>query len=230
MRLPTLGILQRRKYEILLIALVAHLFIGIFLRDLTFYARVIWPINMLILGLACVGIFQEKGYWRNMIKNILLLIVFALPLGLPFVTHVPFAMQVLSLLYVIFFAYIFFEIMRFLIRPGYINVDIISASACGYFLLIEISVFLLQFFFYRNPESFVNISTSSIAATYMDLVYFSSIIFTTIGFGDVTPTVYYTELIVSLLGIIGHFYTVVLVGIMISKFSSETDTGFHIPD
>lgn len=117
----------------------------------------------------------------------------------------------------------FVEIIRFLIRPSYINVDIISASACGYFLLVEISVFLLQAFYYNDPAVLSNVSNASPAETYMDLVYFSSISITSIGFGDITPTSYVTRLIVSLFGVVSQFYAVVLVGILISKFVSAQD-------
>ena len=48
-------ILNKRKYELLLGALVQHLFVGIILNDLEIYIKVIWPINMLILGFASVG-------------------------------------------------------------------------------------------------------------------------------------------------------------------------------
>ena len=96
-----------------------------------------------------------------------------------------------------------------------------SASACGYFLLIEISTFLLQFFVVQNPNSFKGIDSSMSAKTYIDLVYFSSITLTSIGFGDITPNTHYTKLITAFFGIAGQFYSVVLVGILISKFTSN---------
>jgi hypothetical protein len=99
---------------------------------------------------------------------------------------------------------------------------VISASACGYFLLIEISVFLMQAFFYQNTNSFKGVDASGTAVTYIDLVYFCSITITSIGFGDITPNTYQTKIITSLFGIAGQFYSVVLVGILISKFSSKT--------
>jgi hypothetical protein len=74
--------LQKRKYELLLFALIQHLFIGIFMQDLLFYRNVIWPINMVILGIASVGVFIEKGKWKNMVRNILFVSVVALPIGL----------------------------------------------------------------------------------------------------------------------------------------------------
>ena len=216
-----LNYIHKRKYELLLIALIQHLFIGIFLSDLSFYTKVIWPINMVILGIASVGVFIEKGNLKNLIQKILFLLVVALPIGLTFWGNNPYYFIFLNFGYVVFFLFIFWEVLKYLIKPSYINTDIISASACGYFLLIEISAFLLQFFVYQNPQSFKGIDLSSPASTYMDLVYFSSITLTSIGFGDITPNAHYTKLITSFFGIAGQFYSVVLVGILISKFTSN---------
>ena len=218
-----LTFIHQRKYEVLLFALVQHLFIGIFVQDLPLYTQVIWPINMLILGLASIGVFIEKGQWKNIVQKILFFIVLLLPIGLTFVGKNHWYFIFLNIAYVVFYLYILLEVLKFLIKPSYINADIISASACGYFLLIEISTFLFQFFVYQNPLSFKGIDTSSPAQTYMDLVYFSSITLTSIGYGDITPNAYQTKLITSLFGIIGQFYLVILVGIIISKFSSKSD-------
>ncbi|MCB0520679.1 MAG: two pore domain potassium channel family protein [Lewinellaceae bacterium] len=220
-----LPFLRRRKYEVLLFALVQHLFIGIFLRDLPFYTKYIWVANMLILGVASVGVFVEKGRWKNVVKNLLFVLVTAFPLAVPFVQHVPEFMYALNISYVLFFSFIFWEVLKFLLRPGYINLDIISASACGYFLLIEISVFLMQMLFYQNPDSFKGVSnTGDPASTYIDLVYFCSITLTSIGFGDILPNAHYTKLATAFFGIAGQFYSVVLVGILISKFTSNSTT------
>jgi hypothetical protein len=216
--------LYNRKYELLLIALIQHLYIGIFLRDLDFYTKIIWLITMIVLGVASIGIFIEKGRWKNFIRKTLFCIVLALPVGLAVLGNNILYLSFLSLVYTLFFLFILWEVLKFLVRPSYINTDIISASACGYFLLIEVCTFLLQYFAYQNPQSFKGIDYSNTASTYIDLVYFSSITLTSIGFGDITPTAHYTKLITSFFGVAGQFYSVVLVGILISKFSSKTDS------
>jgi hypothetical protein len=179
---------------------------------------------MLILGVASVGVFVEKGRWKNMVKNLLFALVTAFPLAVPFVQNIPAFMYALNISYLLFFTFIFWEVLKFLLRPGYINLDIISASACGYFLLIEISVFLMQLLFYQNPDSFKGVDASGTAATYIDLVYFCSITLTSIGFGDILPNAHYTKLATAFFGIAGQFYSVVLVGILISKFTSNSST------
>ncbi len=212
----------KRKYELLLFGLLQHLYIGIFLVNLDWYAQVIWPINMLILGWTSVGIFNEKGRWKRNVRTILMISVVVLPISLSFLNDVPYFMDMLSIIYVIFFAFIFYEVMRFLLRPSYINADIILAAACGYLLLIEMCVFLMQLLYYQDPTSLNNVSNAGPAATYIDLVYFASIVQSTIGFGDITPNAHHTKLAVSFFGVVGQFYSVVLVGILISKFASAT--------
>ena len=214
---------RKRKYELLLGALIQHLFIGIVLSDLPAYLRIIWPLNMVILGVFSTGVFIGKSRYKLIIRNILFVLTIALPLSLTYAGEFLKIMLALNIIYVVFFIFIFLEVGRFLIKPGYINADIISASACGYLLLIEISVFLFQFFYYRDVHSFKGIDISSPAATFMDFVYFCSITFTSIGFGDITPSQYHTKLVTALLGVVGQFYSVVLVGILISKFSSKSD-------
>ena len=215
--------LKKNKYEILLFALLQHLFIGIFLNDLPFYTQYIWPLNMVFLGIASVGVFHEKGKLQNIIRDILFLIVLFLPIGLPFFKGSSTYFLFLNFAYVVFFLFILLEVFQFLLKPSYINKDIISASACGYLLLLEIGVFLFQFFFYQTPNAFKGIDTSGTSTTYIDLVYFCSITLTSIGYGDITPNTHTTKLLASLFGIIGQFYSVVLVGIIISKFTSNNN-------
>lgn len=216
-------ILESRKYELLLVGLLQHLFIGIFLSDMIFYRNVVWPINMLVLGLASGGVFIAKEKWKNVLRSILFSFVLGMPILLPFFETEPMYFIALNIIYIIFFAFIFWEVMTFLIKPSYINADIISASACGYLLLIEISVFTLQFLFYLNPNSLKGVNTAGNSETFIDLVYFCSITLTSIGFGDITPGSTYTKLITALIGIVGQFYSVVLVGILISKFVSSSE-------
>ncbi|QQV04427.1 two pore domain potassium channel family protein [Chryseobacterium sp. FDAARGOS 1104] len=175
---------------------------------------------MLILGLASIGVFIEKSKLKNITKNILSALVIVLPIMLSFFKGVPEFMFFLNISYIVFYFYIFLEVFKFLVKPSYINTDIISASACGLLLLLEAFVFMFQIYAYSDPQSFKGLDYSSPAHTFMDLVYFCSVTLTTIGYGDITPGSYQTKLITSLIGIVGQFYSVVLVGIIISKFSN----------
>lgn len=215
--------LHKYKYEILLVALLQHLFAGIFFANTGIYSRVAWLISMVLLGVASFGVFYEKGKTKNRIRNILFLLVFLLPLIFPAVGNVSFFMRLVSFVYVLYFGFIFWELIKFLLKPGYINNDIIFASVCGFLLLLEVSVFLMQLMFYNNPASFRGVDNTSLTTIFIDFVYFCSVVLTTIGFGDITPAAPHTKLLTSFIGIVGQLYIVVLVGILISKFSSQSE-------
>lgn len=219
--------LERYKYELLLVGLIQHLFIGIILRDFELYTRIVWPVNMLILGFLSGGVFLGKGRSRQVIPIILFFLVFLAPISyqlrpeLDRVLSGTQVMMAISLLYTLYFGFMLVEVLRYLIRPGYINADIIFASACGFLLIIEISAFLFQFFVYQDSGAFNQVTLENPATIFTDMVYFSTILQTTIGFGDITPALPHTKLLAGFFGILGHFYTVVLLGILISKFTSR---------
>lgn len=219
--LPT--IFLHRKYEFLLSAILLHLFIGIGCSDLAFYADILWPINMFLLGISSFAIFHEKNKTKQLFKNILSILVVFLPIYLIFVTPSAGILDIISLVHIAFFTVIFVEILQFLLKPSYINVDVVTASACGYLLLIEIGIFCMFFLYNFIPNSFKGIDETNFTTVYLDIVYFCSVCITSIGFGDITPSNHYAKLATSMMGIAGQFYSVVLVGIMISKYVSHTE-------
>jgi nitrate reductase NapE component len=210
---------QKIKYEVLLFGLFQHLFVGVVCTDLAFYGRYVWMLNMMVLAFCTAGLFFGAGRLKLIIRGVLIGAVIYLPLLLPQIGYSPEVMFWVSLCYLVFFIYIFTEVLRFLIKPSYINRDIISAAACGYLLLIEVYVFAMQMVFYRAPESFHGVTATGPASIYIDFVYLGTIMLTSIGFGDITPAAPYSKLLLSVLGLTGHFYTVVLMGILIGKFS-----------
>lgn len=214
-------ILHKRKYEFLLIALLLHLFIAVLLYDLDFYANIIWPANMFILGICSIGIFSGKSTLHLIVKNILFALVVFLPISIIFFKPTELLMQIINITHIAFYSFIFIEILKYLLKPSYINSDIVSASACGYLLLIEIGIFSMQAIYYGTQNPFKGIDTTSFTTIYLDIVYFCSITVTSIGFGDITPANHFAKLATSILGIAGQFYSVVLVGIMISKYTSN---------
>lgn len=215
-------ILHKRKYEFLLAALLIHLFIAVLLYDLDFYTNFIWPLNMLILGIFSLGIFSEKSKLQRFFKNILLALILFLPISITYLKPTPQMMELINIAHIAFYTFILIEVLRYLLKPSYINSDIVSASACGYLLLIEIGIFSMQAIYYGTTKPFKGIDTTSFTTIYLDIVYFCSITVTSIGFGDIAPSNHYAKLATSILGIAGQFYSVVIVGIMISKYTSET--------
>ncbi len=212
--------LIRHKYETLLIGLLQHIFSSMFYSDLEQYSRTVWPITMLVLGISSIGLFDGKGRVENMLQRILFGMVILLPLIPNFFTNPTHFMQTVSLVYALYFGFLFFEVMRYLLRPERVNSSVLFASVCGFLLILEIFVFVLQFMYYNNPSCMLNINTSSYATVFIDFVYFGFMVLTSIGFGDIVPHSHNAKLFVSLMGIFAQIYNVVLVGILISRFSN----------
>lgn len=222
MKKNVLDFVVKYRYGILLFGLIQHLFAGILIHDDQVYLDSVWTINMIILGLSFIGVFMNRSKIENIILNIFILLVIALPLARELWGPDRFVhfIKTLSVVYGLFFCYALYELLVFLFRPNKITSEILSAAACGFLLLIEIFTFSEQYMYYDSPASLRGIDTTSIATVFMDLVYSSTISLTTIGFGDITPNSSYNKLFFSLMGLVGQFYNILLVGILVSRFSS----------
>jgi hypothetical protein len=211
------------KFELLLFGLFQHLFMAMVLSSLEVYRNIFWPINMVVLGVTSFGVYLEQKRQRLLILRLLVFAICSTPLLSYFVGFSKEVLIFLSISYSLFFGYVFHEVLKFLIKPSYINKDAIMASGCGYFLLIEMATFVQQTVFYFHPLAYKGLDLSHPTAVYVDFVYLSTVTITSIGFGDILPNIHYTKLLISLIGIIGQFYMVVLVGILISKFTSQNN-------
>ncbi len=215
-------LLRGRKYELLLAALVQHLFSPVVLPDLDVYTRFVWPANMVLLGLFSVGVFAGRSGASRVFKDVMSVVVVAFPALWGFATPTRALLVALSVCYVAFFLAILVQVLRHLFRPSYIDVDLVSAAVCGCLLILETSVFLMQALHHGVPGSFRGVDATSATTVYLDLVYFCAIVITSIGFGDITPAHHVTKLATSAIGLTGQMYSVVLVGILISKYTSAT--------
>ncbi len=212
--------LYSKKYEILLLGLLQHIFAGLIISDMNFYATTLWPISMVLLGVSTIGIFHGKSKTVRMVFNVLLFLVIILPLTGSIYEKNDTFMQVVSLLYTAYFGVILYEVMRFLLRPGKVTASVLFASVGGFFLILEIFVFCIQYMYYHNPKSISHIYSTSVGGVFIDIVYFCTMVLTSIGFGDIVPSTHKAKLLTSLMGILAQVYNVVLVGILISRFSN----------
>jgi hypothetical protein len=213
--------LSERKYELLFIGLLQHLFVGIFVQDFDFYVKVLWPVNMVVLALFSGGLFLGARDWVNRLKIPLFVAVILFPVGLSLFGHIPEYFKALSITYIVFFIVLFIQVFRYMIRPSYINIDLITSAICGFLLLIEIFVFVAYLFINLDSGSFTNVDLSDPPSIFTDLVYYGSITLTTIGYGDITPVTHQAKLTSAVFGIAGQLYQVLLVGILISKFTGR---------
>ncbi|MCU0328626.1 MAG: potassium channel family protein [Chitinophagales bacterium] len=208
------------RFEILLISLVFLIFDKIFFPNNLIYLEFVWPINMLLIAIASYGIFNEKKGKILWIRNVLTIISISMPfLFLVFNQELLF-LYFLTSFYILFYTFIFVEVMRQITYTREVRLNVVIGSFCGYLLLSMIALFCFILLNLLIPNSFSNLS-NLVAENYQKLLYFSFITLTSIGFGDILPLNDSSQLLVAFFGMLGQFYMVAVVGIIISRFTSK---------
>lgn len=140
---------------------------------------------------------------------------------------VPLTIPVLS--YVVFFALVTAFLVRFLFRSDTISEEMIFASVCLYMivgLLWSFIYFLIEAGF---PGSFSNVhaieaGTEAPFAALIDLIYYSFVTLSTLGYGDIAPITRVARSWAIVEALTGQFYLAIvvarLVGLHISSSKS----------
>jgi hypothetical protein len=214
--------LHTNRFELLLLALMMVIFNKIFFFAPSFYSTCVWPANMVLLGIVSMGIFHENRMGIRLLKNVLFMGIIAVPLfaAIIFRSHTT---SVLALtIYIFFYLIIFVELMRQIVQKSEVTESLIYGSLSGFLLLIIISAFSFLLIDKAEAGSFNHISGTTIPEKYHQFIYFSSVTISTIGYGDITPATDNARLLSAFWGVVGQFYMVAVVGIIISKYSSKS--------
>ena len=207
------------SYELLLAALLFHLYGSLFFHDVYFYGKYIRVINTVFLYFAATNSFFHRENKISKTYGILLSLTFFLNLILLNFNESDALNGIRNICVLLFLSLTLFSISRFLFSPHRLDKALISASVAGYLLIIEIAVrtFLIL---YLTDGSHVlnNIDFSYHTKTFIDTTYFCTVTITSIGFGDILPISHNAKMVTSLLGLTGQFYLVVIMGIMVNKF------------
>jgi hypothetical protein len=209
------------RFEYLLIALLFLIFDKVFIVNNIFYLKYIWPLNMFIISIACFGIFTDRNKRIKIARNILSTISISLPFGFMFLNKQFWFVNFLTVFFIIYYCFIFCEVMYQITYTKEIRINIIIGSICGYLLISMIGLFTFLFIEFNYTNSFHGISTGNQPLIYNELSYFCFITLTSIGFGDIYPITDMSRLVTAFFGMVGQFYMVAVVGIIISKFSSK---------
>ncbi len=201
------GHLSTYRYEFLLIALLLLIFDKIFCPDNITYIRYVWPFNMVIIALASFGIFHESRRNVMMMRNVFSFISICMPFLFITMNQFQWFMYFLTIFYIIFYTFIFWEVMRQITLTKEVRLNVVIGSFCGYLLLSMMVVFVFILVELLHPDSFHGLG-GDLALKYNQLVYFSFITLTSIGFGDIYPINDSSRLTVAFLGMLGQFYMV----------------------
>ena len=120
---------------------------------------------------------------------------------------------IFSVILLIYFASLLIELLGQIFNSKVITLNVVLGAFTGYLMIGIIGYLVFRLIYMANPESFD--ITSSLS---QDLMYFTFITLTTIGYGDISPITDVARNFAVILGLIGQFYNTIIIAIIIGKF------------
>ena len=204
------------KYEILLISLLLLLF-GDILFPADFDSS---PILIIQNVLASTFLFYDNKKWRWPLSILHTTLVVMETINLLFGFLL--SKFYFSTLFIIYFFFLSFEVYSQIFKTKEVTVSMVAAVLCGFILLALMGGYFFIIIELFDGGSFTNISDG--IKGFADLIYFSFITVLSIGYGDISPITPLAKKAAVLIGLLGHFYSVVVIGIIIGKFISRNES------
>ena len=115
-----------------------------------------------------------------------------------------------------YYVIIIYEIFKELVDHDKVDLNTIGAVLAGFFVIGIIGGIIFSSIEIYTPGSFTGLREEGKKIS--DLVYFSFVTLTTIGYGDISPVTQLAQRVTVLFGLVGNFYSTIIIGIIISKF------------
>lgn len=135
--------------------------------------------------------------------------------GMSFLEHLDLSILTLGALLVFLFSHIYSALKQVVLTKS-VTTNHIIGSICIYLLLglawAVIYLLVLEFF----PSSFTGLEAKPWLSNLFNALYFSFITLTTVGYGDISPTVPVAQFFVFFEAIVGSFYLAIMVASLVS--------------
>lgn len=123
---------------------------------------------------------------------------------------------IFPVLYFSYFIFISYRLFVDVSRQQKVGIETIAAVFCG-FILIGVVASMVFISLNESMNAFAGADTNDFSS----FLYFSFVTLLTIGYGDITPTTEISQRLVIFFGLIGHFYTVFVIAIIVGKYQGQ---------
>lgn len=125
---------------------------------------------------------------------------------------------------ILFLAYVCRHIFSYLFNARKVASNVIYAALCLYMILGFIWAFIYSTLDIFSPGSVgVEPSTQAVMSRFSEMLYFSFVTITTLGYGDISPVSQLARSVAVIQGIIGQVYLAVVVARLVGMQISEQD-------
>jgi hypothetical protein len=122
---------------------------------------------------------------------------------------------------ILFYSFVVIELLRFIISKNVVDFNSIAAAISIYFILGLIWTFIYITVEIHAPGSILPGFEGSYYGKFSELMYFSYVTLTTLGYGDISPSDAIGRNWAILQAIIGQFYMAILVARLVAIYSRE---------
>lgn len=208
--------LYQVRFPILMVVLLITILLPGFFEEQT-NQKIVWPIIRSFLLLSCLNLI------RKMKKAVIMVAVIGLLATsadwLQWIKDVQYAALISFSLFSIFIAIVTYELFNQILKTKMVSAQTIIAAFDGFLLIGIIGFLMFSFIHFAKPNSFNRVSMGE--AGINDLLYYSYITLLTIGYGNIVPVSEIAKRLSILVGLVGQFYLVVVMSVLVGKFLSE---------
>lgn len=122
---------------------------------------------------------------------------------------------------VIFMSLIIATLIRFVLRAGIVNRDVVCAAVSAYISMGLLWAFAYMLVVRLSTGAFAVLGETKDAIDPFQAFYFSFITLVSIGYGDITPASRVTQMLAVLEGMSGMFFVVILISRLVALYSSK---------
>ena len=209
-----MGTTTRFGFPVLFLCLAALLVLPPYFTAIGIRAVTGWLLSIVLLS--CLYLVAKQP------RHLIVGVVLAVPtLGLTMsqgLLHSAGSVYAHYLLYILFFAYIEVFLVRYFLAKPRVTRDMSFAAMCAYIILGLIWLFVYAIIETRAPGSFLVAQTG---ASPSELIQFSFVTLTTLGYGDVTPITDFSRSWAILEAILGQFYIAVVLARLVGLYAGK---------
>lgn len=125
-----------------------------------------------------------------------------------------------SILLLVLFVATALKVIKSILKLKKVNAQVIAGSIAAYLLFGLSGAMLFDLIDILYPASFDN--SFNYGGGY-DMVYFSFVTLSTLGYGDITPHTPQGQAVAILVSIVGQLYLAILMAMLVGKFLKDTD-------
>lgn len=206
------------RFTLLLVVLIIMIVVPGFFEERT-VRDIVWPLVRTLLLLSCLNVIQKMKK-----VAIVTAVIGILATSFDWIQQIDTVHPNLGLaglcLFSLFIGIVSYELFNQLLKTKYVSMHMIIAAFDGFLLIGIAGLLMFIFIHYLSPGSFSNVPTGE--AGIDDLLYYSYITLLTIGYGDIVPISQAAKRLSILMGLIGQFYLVIVMSVMVGKFLTRT--------